>query len=526
MMNVSLGLTGVTGSIAMRNRAGFAAEPALFERVKEGLGRLIAPFYKGLEQGRVVERVAEPVLDIPRELPVMGDEPNESVSPEMAKLIADLEADIARQMEEFAAEAAADATEKAAPAAPPMPDAAAVLARLAQLEVIPAAGGVAPIAAPLETSAAVAEAPVAAVAEAPVAAVAEAPVAAVAEAPVAAVAEAPVAAVAEAPAGTGVEKQAHQGTETVVDRVPAVDATARAMRDFDASAVVAEDDFGPEARLDAAVAAAGQQRRTRVAPAVVPQAAPQTQPAAVAVSPEPGMGQIVASGIVDGVAGVANAAKAVVTAPMRGVSAAAKALGALGRARREEGQLTRETSRGATLQQLTSHNTTGMEKAVVELAEAKEKLSADPKIGRLLSEVEEIAKDNHRGDVLAVTKEMCPGGVYEAIHQDWEAAIKGNPAYEAYELTARDLVRRMSRDMPKLSNTPSDLLRRYEESVKQGESLSRGIPARKGIDGNMLDSLHDKFVSFGEILKRAFDKMREVFAGKSRGHDDEGPAPH
>ncbi len=603
-MNVSLGLAGVTGSIAMRNRAAFAHDPALFERVKEGLGRLIAPLYANLGRERPIERVAEPTLEMPGNAPAGEPSAQELIAavraaesklaandaggkaalrvveakiladaPADTKIIADLEEEIARQMAQFTAEAANEPVKAAT--APAMPDPAAVLARLAQLEVIPAAAGVAAepaIGADSTATAALQEEPAAQIVErsaaelTTVGAAGEATSADIGGAlqgDAAAVitersaVETAAAAPTEAAAETNAQAQARQETVTVVERVagdnvidasakfPAgraaeagsrLDATAQALVEFDEARDQAEAGLGdPSSRLDAALAAAaaeGQPRRVPAGPAAagavvqVPMSPGQAAPVAVSAAGGPSVAQIVAGGIVDGVAGVANATKAVVTAPIRGVSAAAKALGALGKVRRDEAQqVSREMLRGSTLQQLTQHNITGMEKAVAGLAEVKGKLEADPKVGRVLAEVEEIAKDNHRGDVAAVTKQMRPGGKYEALHQDWEAAIKGNATYEAYDLTARDLVRRMSRDMPKLSNTPGDLLNRYEDSLSQGETLARGIPARKGIDGNMLDSLHDKFVSFRDILQKAFAKVRELFTGKSSDRDSD-PSPH
>lgn len=243
------------------------------------------------------------------------------------------------------------------------------------------------------------------------------------------------------------------------------------------------------------------------------------------VAPATVVGQGVAVSPPSAAAAAINAgaaiAGAVLASPARVLMGAARSLS---QARQREAIQRQGLLKGATFQSLTQHNVSGLEKSIAELREARDDMLADPRIQRTLTEIAELARDE-RKDPQAIIKEMRPGGKYELLAGDWEAAINENPAFERFEAVGSDLVRRMGRDQPKLGNTNPDLLRRYQKSVEEGADLSAGIPARRGFDGDMLETLNQKIVSFGELIRKAFDKVREALAGKSAA-PDAGPAPN
>jgi hypothetical protein len=251
---------------------------------------------------------------------------------------------------------------------------------------------------------------------------------------------------------------------------------------------------------------------------VDPTEAPHVPPATV-------VGQGVAVSPPSAAAAAINAgaaiAGAVLASPARVLMGAARSLS---QARQREAVQRQGLLKGATFQSLTQHNVAGLEKSIGELREARDNLLADPRIQRTLGEISELARDE-RKDPQAIIKEMRPGGKYEFLAGDWEAAISENPAFERFEEVGSDLVRRMGRDQPKLGNTNQDLLRRYQKSVEEGAELSAGIPARRGFDGDMLETLNQKIVSFGELIRKALDKVREALAGKSAA-PDAGPGPN
>lgn len=230
----------------------------------------------------------------------------------------------------------------------------------------------------------------------------------------------------------------------------------------------------------------------------------------------PSAAQIIASGMVAGVAGTAN----LVTAPGRMVSNAIRSLG--GKRREEQARSLVGAPAGTTLQSLTLHNIAGMEKTVAELHVAVKALHADAALGRVLKDIKSIAKRESK-DEAAVLREVRPGGRYEYVCQDWETAIDSNPKFAEFERVSRDLIRRMARDQPKLGNTSEELLLRYNKSVEDGMFLAKGIPSRRGIDDRMLESLHSKFLTFSQALQKVVEKIKGAFSAPRVGDDDPNP---
>ena len=236
----------------------------------------------------------------------------------------------------------------------------------------------------------------------------------------------------------------------------------------------------------------------------------------------PSTSQILAQGLVAGVAGMAGAGKSVVSAPVKAVGSALRALRSV--RRDESDRIAQAAFKGTTLQSLTEHNITGLENGVADLREAVGELHADPKIAQVLASISEIAAEE-RKDEMAVVKEMRDGGKYAALLSDWERAIAGSPAYERFEEAGRGLVRRMSRDQPKIANTKDELLGRYQDAIEEGASLAHGIPARRGFDGKLMDTLHSKFVSFSELLGKVVQKIRDAIRGSAPDDSPSQPGP-
>ena len=219
--------------------------------------------------------------------------------------------------------------------------------------------------------------------------------------------------------------------------------------------------------------------------------------------------------------GLAALVGAVGAAPATMVASAVRSYQA---AKQQKAVADRAFLRGMTLQSLTTHNVSGMEHSVAELRDAQQALYSDPKTGRVLQEVEEIAGEQKKG-IGSIIKEMRPGGKYEFMQGDWEAAIVDNEAYARFEQIGSDIVRRMGRDQPKIGNTSSDLLERYQASVDEAADLTKGIPARRGLDGDMLETLHEKMTSFGDIIRRAMERIKEAIVGRSASNESSGPSP-
>lgn len=236
----------------------------------------------------------------------------------------------------------------------------------------------------------------------------------------------------------------------------------------------------------------------------------------------PSTSQILAQGLVAGVAGMAGASKAVVSAPVKAVGSALRALRSV--RRDESDRIAQAAFKGSTLQSLTEHNVSGLERGVSDLREAVDELHADPKIAQVLASISEIAADE-RKDEAVIIKEMRDGGKYAALLPDWESAIANSPAYERFEEAGRGLVRRMSRDQPKIANTKDELLGRYQDAIEEGASLSHGIPARRGFDGKLMDTLHSKFVSFSELLGKVVQKIRDAIRGNTPDDAPSQPGP-
>lgn len=220
------------------------------------------------------------------------------------------------------------------------------------------------------------------------------------------------------------------------------------------------------------------------------------------------------------IGGVAELTGAAIAAPVKVLASAYRSINT---ARQQEVVRQKSFLRGGTLQSLTTHNVTGMEHAMADLRSAKEAMLAEPKISRVLSDIAATAQDLGK-EPEAVFKDMRPGGRYEQLLYQWETAIEGSEGFSRFERIGGDLVRRMGRDQPKLANTDAALLKRYQTSIDDGIALTKGIPARRGLDNHMLETLHSKFSSFGDLLRKAFDKMRELVGTRSNSVDA-SPSP-
>jgi phage terminase small subunit len=504
MTSASLGFTGVTATSLMRERAKLASSPKLFEQVKTAVSALMTNLYKRFAQGVETAPRVEPQLATPAATP--------SVAAAMALVEERIDAEIAAGVAKIANDPVAANADIAAPEVlgggeVKLPNAGQVSAMLAAFEVVPA-----PVGAAQESELAANDAVAKAAAPVPGAVAAAAPGTAtdnLIDASDKFTASKPTLRVAP---DLGAEDNLAREFASEDDRGRHDAATTALLADEDAASLAKEAGQGlARAGADGAEFAPG-------TPAGANGYDMQPKPGGPVTMQPAGAASVLAQGLVDGVGAMAK----VVTSPIRGMS---KALNALGTARRTEARAAvASVLNESTMQALTEHNVAGMEKSIADLREAVGGLHGDRRIAKVLGTIQQAAADN-RKDVTSIVKEMQPGGKYEALMDDWKTAITGNAAWARFDDVGRDLVRRMNRDLPKVSNTESDLLKRYRLSVKDGEILSHGIPSKPGLDGRMLDTLHTKFVSFTDLLKKAWAKVRDILQGNEKGQDNGGPAP-
>jgi hypothetical protein len=468
----SLGFTGLTATTLLDNRATLAAEPAVFDRVKAVIVRVVRGLYDRLHGPTVPEARIEPT--------VAAESPSEAAA--MALVAERVEAEIAQgvnalvETQKTADQTSAPPTPAVAAAPVPAPD--KVQEMLARFEVVPPAREAA--------------APQAATPGSGGTGVVIDATTKFASEPAAALPDVETVAAGRAAGGSAAVgfgagnldvNSLRAGAEAAIERPAADRQRGRSEEDQDEEEALG----APEARLNGPVT----------------------------VNP-PGAAAILAQGVVAGM----GFGKNVVTAPFRSLS---RAMSGLSGARRTEAQKALgSVLKGTTLQSLTEHNVAGMEEDITDLGHAVTKLHQDPKISRVLSEIRDVAAEAHK-DEMSIVKEMRPGGKYEHLQKEWDAAITDSAAFADFETVGRDLVRRLYRDVPKIANTGEPLLTRYQKAIEQGAALAHGVPARKGPDGKMLDTLHAKFVSFTDLLKRAIEKVRDVLMGKSARNDDPSP---
>lgn len=207
--------------------------------------------------------------------------------------------------------------------------------------------------------------------------------------------------------------------------------------------------------------------------------------------------------------------------PFKGIESA---LSTLREVRQKDASPTRAVLGGGTLQTLTEHNVNGMEHAINDLHTSVQSLNQDPAIANVLERIKEAASES-RSRLNTVVKAMGSSNKYEGLMNDWQSAIKDNPLFERYEMISREISRRMERDLPRLPNTPEALLKRYQDNVESGAEYSLGIPSRRSLNGELLDTIYSKLTSFAPHVQEAINQyQRDEFRNQLNSNQNH-PSP-